>query len=203
MSCIAIIPARIGSSRIKKKNIKEFHGKPIIAYSIETAKSTGLFDEIVVSTDDDEIGHIAKQYGAKIYRRPKALAEDDVGTLAVTKDAALFMYRQGYHAQYVCCIYATAPLMSAKDLIAGFDVITKQDCAHVISVGYPPLRDAGQWYWSRVFALALGVDYFDLTTIPIRIPNDRVCDINTLDDWQLAEEMYSKQQVTTRCGNVA
>jgi len=119
---IAIIPARGGSKRIPGKNIKLFHGKPIIAYSIEAAKASGLFDLILVSTDSDEIAEVAAHYGASVHRRPAELADDHTGTQAVMREALLAIHKPaGPHFAYdlACCIYATAPMMTPADLEAG------------------------------------------------------------------------------------
>lgn len=120
-SCIAIIPARGGSKRIPKKNIKEFHGKPLIAYSIEVALKSKLFDKVVVSTDDEEIARIAKEFGAEVpFLRPKELSDDFTGTGAVINHAINFLKEQGEKIDFVCTIYATAPFLQEKYLIEGF-----------------------------------------------------------------------------------
>ncbi|OUR60371.1 pseudaminic acid cytidylyltransferase [Colwellia sp. 39_35_sub15_T18] len=109
---IAIIPARGGSKRVLKKNIRDFCGKPIIAYSIEAALASGLFDRVIVSTDDDEIASVAKEYGAEIpFMRPKELADDYTGTNDVVVHAIKALEQTGQSINYVCCIYATAPFL--------------------------------------------------------------------------------------------
>lgn len=121
---LAVIPARGGSKRIPQKNIKSFLDKPIIAYSIETAKNSRLFDRIVVSTDDPEIKAIALEYGAEVpFIRPEALANDTAGTLPVIAHAIQFFAEQHHVFDYVCCLYATAPLLSVEDLCAGWTVL--------------------------------------------------------------------------------
>jgi len=123
---IAIIPARGGSKRIPRKNIKLFHGKPIIAYSIEVAKKSGLFDEVVVSTDDEEIANIAKQYGAIVpFVRPKKLSDDYTGTNDVIIHAINEMEHQGYHLDYVCCLYATSPLLQSHYLLSAYQKLSE------------------------------------------------------------------------------
>lgn len=193
MACIAIIPARGGSRRIPKKNIKMFHGKPIIAYSIEAAKESGLFDEIYVSSEDTEIGDLSKQYGAKWLDREPLLADDEVGTWAVTRNVACYQLKLKPE-DIVCCIYATSPLMSVSDLKHGYINLLKLDADHAISIGYPPLQDAAQFYWSTVDALQRGIEYFDTSTILIPIKPERVCDINTFEDFERAEKMYTALQ---------
>ena len=104
--CVAIIPARGGSKRIPRKNIKDFHGKPLIAYSIEVALKSGLFDEVIVSTDDDEIAKIAIKYGASVpFIRPKELSDDFTGTGAVVEHTIEFLLNKGEKIDFICTIY--------------------------------------------------------------------------------------------------
>lgn len=141
---VAIIPARGGSKRIPKKNIKKFLGKPIIAYSIETALATDLFDDVIVSTDSDEISEIAIQYGAKVpFIRPEILSDDFSGTHDVVGHAVKFLEDAGKVFDYVCCIYATAPLIQISDLVEGFDVIKNGNMESVMAAtkySYPIFR---------------------------------------------------------------
>lgn len=112
---LCIIPARGGSKRIPRKNIKLFSGKPIIAYSIEAAIKSGCFDQVIVSTDDDEIADVAKSYGAGVpFLRPDDLANDYAGTIPVIKQAVEWYESQGIQLSEVCCIYATAPFIQVK-----------------------------------------------------------------------------------------
>lgn len=132
---IAIIPARGGSKRIPKKNIKEFSGKPIIAWSIEAAKMCNMFDRIIVSTDDFEIASIAKQYGADVpFMRPKNLADDYTGTSAVVKNAIQNILKNGEQISHVCCIYATAPFISSQYLIKAYQDLIHQEKSYAFSV---------------------------------------------------------------------
>lgn len=188
MSAIAIIPARGGSRRIKRKNIRPFHGKPIIAYSIETAKASGLFDRIIVSTDDREIYDISEQYGADGYIRPFAYGRDEVGTQEVAKECLDFYQ---YSGEYACVIYATSPLMSASDLIRGWNCLGIEG-AFIISVGYPPLHDAAQFYWGTAHDFRVATPLINEGTTLIHIAPERVCDINTSEDWEDALRMYTK-----------
>ncbi|MGD9719338.1 MAG: pseudaminic acid cytidylyltransferase, partial [Sulfurimonadaceae bacterium] len=115
MNAIAIIPARGGSKRIPRKNIKLFHGKPLIAYSIEAALASGLFSEVVVSTDDAEITQIAREYGASVpFMRPKDLSDDFTGTGAVIAHATAWLLQNGREFDTLCTIYATAPFLDPK-----------------------------------------------------------------------------------------
>ena len=119
---IAIIPARGGSKRIPGKNIKEFAGKPLIAYSIDAAKASGLFDKIIISTDSEEVAEVAKSFGADVpFIRPKELSNDLVGTRPVTNHAIKFCIEHFYKPEFCCCIYATAPFLQAKYLQQGLD----------------------------------------------------------------------------------
>ncbi len=128
---VCIIPARGGSKRIPRKNIKEFFGKPLIAYSIEAALKSGLFERVIVSTDDEEIADIAKDYGADIpFIRPRELSDDFTVTGDVIKHALEFLKSQGEEYSFVCTIYATAPLLQAKYLIEGFEKL-KDSNAHM------------------------------------------------------------------------
>ncbi|MEP2791427.1 MAG: pseudaminic acid cytidylyltransferase, partial [Kangiellaceae bacterium] len=107
---VAIIPARGGSKRIPRKNIKLFHGKPLIAYSIEAAIASNCFDKIIVSTDDEEIASVAKQYGAEVpFVRPNKIADDYATTMDVIRHAICWLTDRSIKVEYVCCIYATAP----------------------------------------------------------------------------------------------
>lgn len=179
---VAIIPARGGSTRIPRKNVKPFFGKPIIAYSIATAQLTGLFDRIYVSTDDPMIGIVARQAGASPLLRAPELCRNDVGTQEVARDVLLHLP----DVRYACCIYATAPLMSAEDLKRGFAAVSAgQPFAY--SVG-PDANDAGQFYWGTRQAFMerwpLGCGH------RVTLPADRVCDINSPEDWSRAEQLY-------------
>jgi len=125
MNNLAIIPARGGSKRIPRKNIKDFLGKPIISYSIEVAFKCGLFNEVMVSTDDDEIASVAKTYGAKVpFFRSNENSTDTATTMAVIKEV-LEKYQsiQKKNFEYVCCIYPTAPLIESQDLIEGYNLL--------------------------------------------------------------------------------
>lgn len=142
---IAIIPARGGSKRIPRKNIKHFCGKPMIAWSIEAASKSGCFDDVIVSTDDAEIAEVAKTYGASVpFRRPPELSDDKAGTMPVMRHAVEWLTSQGVDVQHVCCLYATAPFVMAEDLQKGFDLLQGRDCSYAFSVSrYPyPIQRA-------------------------------------------------------------
>ena len=195
MSVIAVIPARGGSRRIPRKNIKDFYGQPIIAYSIQKAQESGLFDHIVVSTDDDEIALISEAYGAKVHRRDPALGVDEVGTQEVVKEClqAMGLTDADKIEHKVCCIYATSPLMSVEDLTDGYYVLGDDfdpSDTFVFSVGYPELRDAGQFYWGLAKEFLRGTPLINSGTRLIHVADERICDINTPEDWKRAMQMY-------------
>jgi N-acylneuraminate cytidylyltransferase len=132
---VAVIPARGGSKRIPRKNIRPFAGKPIIAYSIGAAQQSGLFDRIIVSTDDEEIATVARAYGAETpFLRPPELADDFAGTNEVVAHALRWLSDNGTPAQLACCIYATAPFVTAASLTLGHDTLRASDKAFAFSV---------------------------------------------------------------------
>jgi pseudaminic acid cytidylyltransferase len=131
---IAIIPARGGSKRIPKKNIKLFHEKPLIAYSIQTTIKSGLFDEVIVSTDDAEIAKVAKEYGASVpFVRPKELSDDFTGTGAVVQHALKYLQENGYEIDFACTIYATAPFLDEKYLRLGLEKLKNSNAKYAFS----------------------------------------------------------------------
>ena len=131
---LAVIPARGGSKRIPRKNVKLFHGKPMIAWSIEVAKKSGCFDQILVSTDDSEIAEIAISYGADApFIRPAELSDDFTGTQPVISHAIEWKIKNGEKPSEVCCIYATAPFLSANDLVRGHLLLNQEDCDYSFS----------------------------------------------------------------------
>jgi pseudaminic acid cytidylyltransferase len=132
---IAVIPARGGSKRIPRKNIKPFCGKPMIAWSIEVARASGLFDHIVVSTDDAEIAEVAKVHGAEVpFMRPAALSDDHTATSPVVVHAMERYREHGHMPDPVCCIYATAPFVTAADLQRGLQTLTDTGSDYAFSV---------------------------------------------------------------------
>lgn len=132
---IAIIPARGGSKRIPRKNIKDFAGKPAVAHPIQTAKDCGLFDHILVSTDDLEIAEVARQWGAEVpFVRPAELANDFAGTTEVIAHGTEWAIEQGWDLEAVCCIYATALLLQSDDLIRGWNCLNSGDWSYAFSV---------------------------------------------------------------------
>jgi pseudaminic acid cytidylyltransferase len=121
---VAVIPARGGSKRIPRKNIREFCGKPMIAWSIAAARESGLFDRIIVSTDDEEIAEVARQSGADTpFVRPEELSDDMTGTTPVIRHAVDWVEANDGPVEYVCCLYATAPFVDGETLRRGFGEI--------------------------------------------------------------------------------
>lgn len=121
---VAVIPARGGSKRIPRKNIREFYGKPMIAHSIGCALRAGIFDRVIVSTDDSEIAEVAGRFGAEVpFMRPGTLADDYTGTIDVIAHAITWLSDNGAAPASVCCIYATAPFMREEDLREGLRVL--------------------------------------------------------------------------------
>ena len=121
---LAIIPARGGSKRIQRKNIKLFGGQPMIAWSIQAAQEANIFDKIIVSTDDAEIAHVAHQYGAEIpFTRPQKLSGDHIGTIPVVAHAINWYKERNIETTKVCCIYATAPFIRASDIRNAADIL--------------------------------------------------------------------------------
>jgi N-acylneuraminate cytidylyltransferase len=144
MSNLCIIPARGGSKRIPRKNIRDFLGKPIIAYSIEAALNSGLFEVVMVSTDDEEIAEISREYGAMV---PFLRSSENANDFATTADVILEVLNEfsnmGLSYNHVCCCYSTAPFVSSKRLKEGLEML-QNDYVYsvfpVVEFGYPILR---------------------------------------------------------------
>ena len=144
MKSVAIITARGGSKRIPRKNIKEFCGKPILAYSIEAALTSGIFDTVMVSTDDEEIAEIAKRYGAEVpFYRSEKTANDYATTNDVLLEVLEEYEKRGEHFDLACCIYPTAPFVTAQKLKTAVEQLNASDAdtlIPVVSFSYPPQR---------------------------------------------------------------
>ncbi|MEJ1224833.1 pseudaminic acid cytidylyltransferase [Pseudomonas sp. CCNWLW56] len=132
---LAVIPARGGSKRIPRKNIKMFCGKPMIAWSIKAALDSGCFDKVIVSTDDEEIAGIARTYGADTpFMRPAELSDDYTGTIPVMQHAIKQLQAEGGDVHQVCCLYATAPFVTAEDLRKGLAILEQTRSQYAFSV---------------------------------------------------------------------
>lgn len=220
MSSICIITARGGSKRIPKKNIKEFCGKPIIAYSIEAALASKLFDEVMVSTDSGEIAAVARHYGAEVPFMRSAKTSDDFATTADVLQEVISEYEsRGQKFDMMCCIYPTAPFVTADKLHTAYKILIESDAdlvQPVVAFSFPPQRafviregqltyrypeyapmrsqDLENWYHDA------GQFYFHRTyafmnngalkIIPFELPETEVQDIDNLTDWELAEMKY-------------
>lgn len=176
---VAVIPARGGSIRIPRKNIRRFHGKPIIAYSIQAAKESGLFDVVVVSTEDWEVKHIAVQYGAFVVHRTDALAKNEVGTQEVMRDALSRLQS----AEHACCIYAPVPMLKPSDLVHGFTVLQQTGARYAYVTGW--------YYWGRAQDFIERPQIEDSVCLDTTIGR-RWVDINTEEDWMKAERIYAE-----------
>jgi len=141
---ICVVPARGGSKRIPRKNIKAFNGKPIITYSIEAALKSNCFDQVIVSTDDNEIAEVAKMYGAKVpFIRPDELSNDYAGTIPVIKHAIEWLESHNNAIDNICCLYATAPFIQSQTICKAFQQLqeSKADyCFGVTSFSFPIQR---------------------------------------------------------------
>lgn len=132
---VAVIPARGGSKRIPRKNIRLFAGKPIIAWPIAAAQQSGLFGRVIVSTDDEEIAAVARAYGAETpFLRPAELSDDHAGTNEVVAHALHWLSVNGTPTQVACCIYATAPFVTAANLALGHEALLAGNKAYAFSV---------------------------------------------------------------------
>ena len=224
MSMLAIITARGGSKRIPRKNIKDFCGKPIIAYTIEASLHSGLFDEVMVSTEDDEIACVAEQYGANVPFRRSAATADDYATTADVLNEVLAEYRKrGREFDWMCCLYPTAPLVTSKTLREAWAYLQEKQAdalTPVLKFSYPPqrcfvLEDGYLCYkWpeyirSRSQDLEplfhdAGQFYFYRVqgfqegkvkkTVPYILDDLQVQDIDNLEDWKMAEIKYGLLQ---------
>lgn len=135
MGAVAVIPARGGSQRIPRKNVRPFRGRPIIAWSIEAALASGCFERVVVSTDDDEIAEVAEAAGAEVpFRRPAALADHHAGTDAVLLHALETLAEGGVAPEHACCLYATAPFVTAQLVREGLEVLVRSGAGAAFTV---------------------------------------------------------------------
>jgi pseudaminic acid cytidylyltransferase len=188
---VCVIPARGGSVRIPGKNIRAFHGQPIIAYSIELARATGVFDRVIVSTDDVAIADVARAFGAEPMMRPAGW--DGIGTQEVGARVTEAIATREAIPLYVCVLYATCPLLKPSDVMDGLVLLRTTEATFAFAVGCQPLRDAGAFYWGRGWAFIAREPLVSTRTALVPLPDERVCDINTELDWQRAERLYRKE----------
>lgn len=220
---IAIIPARSGSKRIPRKNIKNFLGKPIIAYSIEAAIKSGLFDEVMVSTDSEQIAAIARQYGAEVPFLRSDKNADDFAILADVVQEVITNYEEKLNRKFdnICCLLATAPFVKSGDLQAAYQMIKTGSNAVFPIVKYeypiqralkisgnsvemfwpenknkrsqdlePAYHDAGLFYWVTNKAFQEQQTLWPSHTTGIEVSQFKAQDIDTPEDWMLAELKY-------------
>lgn len=223
MSSIAIITARGGSKRIPRKNIKPFLGKPIMTYSIEAALSSGLFDTVMVSTDDEEIAQIAKEYGAQVpFYRSERTSNDYAATADVVSEVLDEYAKCGIYYETACVIYPTAPFLTVDALKGAMGILLSGDADGVMPVvkfSFPPQRsvvmrngflvpsdpesmkmrsqdlepqyhDCGQFYCIRVASFLKQRTMVMAHTMPYLQDELTVQDIDTEEDWKLAELKY-------------
>jgi pseudaminic acid cytidylyltransferase len=217
---IAIIPARGGSKRIPRKNIRLFAGMPIIAHSIINAQKTKLFDKIFVSTDDPEIAKIAIEFGAEVpFFRSQETSNDRSGIAEVIIEALGKLRDIGFEPDSFCCLLATAPFIQTQDIFEAYKVLEKgawDSVVPVVRFSYPIWRsferkgdhikmwwpenypkhsqelppafhDCGQFYWLRTEPFLRTQQFFTENTGSIELPESRVQDIDTEEDWAIGE----------------
>ena len=215
---IAVITARKGSKRIKNKNIINFFGKPLIAYSITTAKKSNLFSKVFVSTDSLKIKKIAEEYGAEIpFLRKKKLSDDFSGTSEVVAD---FIKKMNYENYIICCIYPTAPLMRKKDLKKGLNLMSSNNYTfsanttneikgntfniknNFISkivkknkeLNKNTLIDSGQFYWATAQTWIKRKKIVNVGVSIIKIPKKYAKDLNDLNDLKILKKKFKKNE---------
>ena len=144
MTATAIIPSRGGSKRIPRKNIRQFHGRPMIAWTIDTAINSGLFSNVIVSTDDAEIAAIAQEHGAQVpFLRPADFSNDYATTQDVMRHAVTWLAKNQIESDFVCCLYATAPFLQAEDVVKGLRALQESTADYAYAVtefDYSPHR---------------------------------------------------------------
>jgi N-acylneuraminate cytidylyltransferase len=229
-SRIAIIPARGGSKRIPNKNIKSFHGRPMISWAIEAAQNSGLFSSVIISTDSDEIAEVGEMYGAEVpFRRPHELADDLIGTSPVIKHALEWYVANRGMPDLVCTIYPTAVFLQQEDLLGALDLLDESRAEIVFSgaeYAYPIQRavyintngrvsmfdpehyssrsqdlrkayhDAGQFYLAKPEAILNELSTFSENSAVYVLPRYRVVDIDTEEDWEVAERLFAIGKIT-------
>ncbi len=200
----------------------------MIAWSIDAAQKSGVFDRIIVSTDDEEIAAVAKEYGAEVpFMRPEELSNDYAGTIPVIRHAIEWLTINGESVDFVCCVYATAPFIRPEDIIRGLNTIREQQADYSFTVTrfpYPIQRalkvnqqkqismfspemfhvrsqdleeswhDAGQFYWGTSSAWLNEKPIFSANSYSIELPRERVQDIDTQEDWRVAEWLYKAME---------
>lgn len=225
--CLAIIVARGGSKRIPMKNIKLFHGHPIIKYSIDAAIQSNCFAEVMVSTDHAEIAKVAQSFGATIpFFRSAKNSDDYAGTAPVLKEVIEAYQKLGKLFKYICCLYPTAPFVTAEKITKAMNLLISKEVEAVVPVtpfsypiqrslkiehGFakmfwpenytarsqdlePSFHDCGQFYCLKVDSLLEQLVLYPKLTLPFIIPATEAQDIDSLEDWIIAEIKYELLQ---------
>lgn len=224
LSALAVIPARGGSKRIPRKNIKPFFGVPLLARAIGIVQASNVFDRIIVSTDDGEIADVARRAGADVpFRRPEELATDYAATIPVVTHAIEELERSGARFDATCCVYPAAVLCQPADYVEALEVLSDSGADYVFtatSFGYPIQRalrrtgaggcemfwpehrgsrsqdlepafhDAGQFYFGQRDAWLEERPFFSAQSRMHLLPRHRVQDIDTIEDWKRAEQIF-------------
>jgi N-acylneuraminate cytidylyltransferase len=220
---LAIIPARGGSKRIPKKNIRHFCSQPILKYSIDSALNSGCFSQVMVSTDSDEIAKVAKSLGAKVPFLRSNKTADDYATMAdVALEVIAEFEKLGETFDHFCCLLPTAPFITADRIKESYELLTKSQAKAVVPVvrfshpihralkinsnglkmlwpeNYskrsqdfePTFHDSGQFYWLEVESFLNHKSFFPEGALPLELLEHEVHDIDTEDDWKIAELKY-------------
>ena len=221
--CLAIIPARGGSKRIPRKNIRQFDGKPIIAYPIESALASNCFDELMVSSDDEEILSIAREFGASTpFKRSSSNSNDTASTASVISEVLKDYVQIGQSFGEVCCIYPTAVFITPSIIKESFLRLSHSGadtCISVLPFSHPIQRalqidqnivsfmfpenelarsqdlttswhDAGQFYWIKTSAFEKQKKIFMSNSIAFQLSHMSAQDIDSWEDWEIAEFKY-------------
>ena len=217
---IAVIPARGGSKRIPRKNVRQFCGKPLLAYPIDICLQSGLFKHVIVSTDSEEIAEVARACGAEVpFMRPPELAGDFVATAPVVKHTVAWVDEHWGSVAYCCQLYAN-PFITLSHLQQGFELLRERgvhETLVIVEFPYPILRafqlsdagtvdyafpqyrsarsqdlpvfyhDAAQFYWHDCAKMHEDGEH---KSLPVIIPRHRAVDIDTEEDWRVAERLY-------------
>lgn len=230
MSVIAIITARGGSKRIPKKNIKEFYGKPMLAYAIEATKGAGIFDEIMVSTDSEEIADVARKYGANVpFMRSEKTANDFATTFDVLEEVLSEYKKIGKIFDVVCCIYPCVPFLTSKSLCDAYKTLNEVNadalqpvCKYPVPIEWamkiengllvpndrealkirsqdliPKYFDVGMFYFCKTNILLEEKTLVPQKTSAYIIDESECQDIDTPDDWKIAEMKYKLMRTET------
>lgn len=220
---LAVITARGGSKRIPRKNIKDFLGKPIIYYSIKAALTSRMFETVMVSTDDEEIAAISKEWGAEVpFLRSAETSSDLASTEDVVKEVILEYQKRGKIFDCICCIYPTAPFVTGEKIRKAMDILLSSDADSIIPMvkfSYPPQRslilrngkvamkypeylktrsqdleawyhDCGQFYCVKTPAFLKCGEILTDNALPFFISELEMQDIDTEEDWKIAEIKY-------------